>query len=146
VPGSRSERESHQRSAFVDRESREFAAPALQARKHSTTSPDANDVFQKFNPDTRWVAAGLLGALLLADLAFAVLLPERHTVTEVLSERASQAESGSPRNENAATRFRSTDLRANLSRSAVTPGTLPLVEQRSSEVHSLRNGGCDNGI
>ena len=49
-------------------------------------------MFQKFNPDTRWVAAGLLGALLLADLAFVVLLPERHTMTEVLSERASPAE------------------------------------------------------
>lgn len=144
MQGSRSERESHQRSVFADREPREFAAPALEAGKDSTTSPEANDVLQKFKPDTLWVAAGLLGALLLAALAFAVLLPERHTVTEVLSERASQAESGSPRNENAATGFESTDLSASLSRSAVTPGTLSLVEQ--SEANSLRNGGCDNGI
>ena len=144
MQGSRSKRESHQRSVFADRESREFAAPSLEAGKDSTTSPDANDVLQKFNPDTLWVAAGLLGALLLAALAFAVLLSERHTVTEVLFESASQAESGSPQNENAATGFRSTDLSASPSRSAVTPGTLSLVEQ--SEVHSLRNGGYDNGI
>jgi len=66
-----------------------------------------------------------------AAWAFAVSLPERHTVTAVLSERSSQAESGSPGNENGATRFRSTDLSANLSRGAVNPVTLPLVEQRS---------------
>jgi hypothetical protein len=142
----RSEPKSHQRFVSIGRESKEFAAPAFQTREHSITSPGANDVLRKFNRDTRWVPAGLLGTLLLAALAFVVLLPERHARTAVLSESASQAESGSSRNENAATGFRSTDLSANLSTSAVTPVTLPLVEQRSSEVHSLRNGGCDNGI
>ena len=114
----RPEPESHQQFDSTDRES---TAPAFQAREHSISWLDANDVLRKFNRDTRWVAAGLLGTLLLAALAFVVLLPERHTMTAVLSERASQAESGSSRNENAATGFRSTDLSANLSTSAVTP-------------------------
>ena len=141
-----SEPESPQQFVSIDRESREFAAPAFQTREHSITCPGANDVFGRFNRDTRWVAAGLLGTLLLAALAFVVLLPERHTMTAVLSERAGQAESGSSRKENAATRVRSTDLSAYLSTSAVTPVTLPLVEQRSGSIHSLKNGGCDNGI
>ena len=146
MQGLRSEPESRQQFVSADEESREFAAPALQTREHASACPDANEVLREFNRGTRWVAAGLLGILLLAAFAFVVLLPERHARTAVLSERASQAESVSSRNENAATGFRSTDLSANLSTRAVTPVTLPLVEQRSSEVHSLRNGGCDNGI
>jgi hypothetical protein len=146
VQGLCSEPESPQQFVSIDRESREFAAPAFQTREHSITSPGANDVFRRFNRDTRGVAAGLLGTLLLAALALVVLLPERHTMTAVLSERARQVESGSSRKENAAKRFRSTDLSAYLSASAVTPVMQPLVEQRSSEVCSLKNGGCDNGI
>jgi hypothetical protein len=88
----RSEPESPQQFVSIDRESREFAAPAFQTREHSITSPGANEVLRKFNRHTRWVAAGLSGTLLFAALAFVVLLPERHTMTAVLSERASQAE------------------------------------------------------
>jgi hypothetical protein len=81
------------------------------------------------NPDIRWVVAGLLGTLLLAGLAIVVLFHRTSHHDCSPSEGASQSESGSSRNENAAERFRSLDLSANLSTSAVTPVTLPLIEQ-----------------
>ena len=121
MQGLRSEPESPQRFVSAGMESREFAAPEFQTWEHSIISHGANDVLRKFNRDTLWVAAGLLGTQLLVALAFVVLLPERHTMTAVLPKRASQAEPETSRNENAATRFRSTDLSANLSTSAVTP-------------------------
>ena len=141
MQGSCSKPESPQQFVFIDRESRELAAPAFQTREKSiTSSSGAGGVLREFNRDTRWLAAGLLGTLLLAALPF-VFLRESHTVTAVLFERASQAESSSSSSENAATRFRSTDLNAGISTSAVTWVTLPLGEQRSSESSSKESLG-----
>ena len=81
MQGLRSEREFHQHSVFADRASSEFAAPALRPREHFTTSPGANDVPRRFNGDTRWVARGLLGILLLAALLFVILFPEDRAMT-----------------------------------------------------------------
>jgi hypothetical protein len=89
VQGLRSESESRQQFLSADRKS---TAPAFQAREHSIPSPDANDVLRKFNRDSHWVAAGLLGTVLLAASALVVLLPERHTMTPVPSQIASPAE------------------------------------------------------
>jgi hypothetical protein len=49
--------------------------------KISMTNPGANDVLRRFNRDTRWFVAGLLGVLFFAALAFAVLIPEPHPAT-----------------------------------------------------------------
>jgi hypothetical protein len=125
VQGSHSEPEYRQQVVSADRESREFAAPA-----YSIICPCANDVLRKFDRDTRWIAAGLLGSLLLAAMAFVVLVPERHTMTAGLSERT---KSGSWPTGDAATLFRSTDMIANMSTSGATPVTLPLVAPRSFE-------------
>ena len=108
MQGLRPEPESHRQFVFADRESREFAVPALQTREHSIASSGTNEVLRKFNRDTRWVAAGLLCILLLAALVFVVLFPERHTMTAGFSEKASQAKSGSSPAENATTLFRNT--------------------------------------
>ena len=81
MQGLRLQRESDQQSVLADSESREFAESALQAREHSITSPDTNDVLRRFNRGTRWVALGLLGILLLAALFFVVLFPERYAAT-----------------------------------------------------------------
>ena len=107
MQGLRSEPESRQELVSADRESREFAVPALQTREHSA-SCGTNEVLRKFNRDTRWVAAGLLCILLLAALVFVVLFPERHAATAGFSERASQLTSNSSPAENAATLFRNT--------------------------------------
>jgi len=141
VQGLRSTPEPSQRFASADRASSEFAAPTLQIRKHSTTCPGANDVLREFNRDTRWVAVELLGMLVLAALVFVVLFPERHTLSVDLFEKASQHTSGSWRNLDAATFFRSTDLSATRSTNAVTSVTLPLVEPRSSESSSKESPG-----
>jgi hypothetical protein len=94
VQGSRSEPESRQQFVFADRESREFAMPALQTQGSGT-----NEVLRKFDRDTRWVAAGLLSVLLLAALVFVGLFPERHTgerrVAFNTEERKMRRDSGS---------------------------------------------------
>jgi hypothetical protein len=43
-----------------------------------STESVADEVFQRFNRDTRLVAAGVFGVLLLTAWAFVVLVPERH--------------------------------------------------------------------
>ena len=97
MQGLHSQPESRQQFDSIDRGS---AAPAFQAWEHSIPSPDANDVLRKFDRNTCWVAAGLLGTLLLAALAFVVLLPERHAMTAVLSERASPSEDSEAKAQN----------------------------------------------
>jgi hypothetical protein len=105
------------------------------------TCPGVNEALSRFNRDTRWVAAGLLVFLLLAALAFEVLVQERRPMTAGLFERASQNNSGSSRTADASTLLRSTDLSANISTSAVTSVALPLVDQRSSESSSRESHG-----
>jgi hypothetical protein len=106
VQGLPSEPEPRRQFVFADRDSRRFGMPALRTRGHSIACSGTNEVLRKFDRDTRWVAAGLLGILLLAALVFVGLFPERHTMRAGFSERASQAKSDSALVENRATLFR----------------------------------------
>ena len=146
MQGLRSEPESPQQFVSIDRESREFAAPAFQSRENSITSLALTKCFENSIEIRVWLLPDFWALCSLLLWYSSSCFPERHTTTAILSGKASQAECGSPRNENVATRFRSIDLNENLSTSAVTLVMLPLVEQRSNEVRSLRNGGRDNGI
>ena len=94
-----------------------------------STESVTDAVLSRFNRDTRCVAAGLLGLLFLAALAFVVLVPEHHPITTDLFGGARQAKSGSSLNEDHATLFGSTDLSTNGFSSAVTSAMLPLVGQ-----------------
>src|SRR6266481_1770599 len=59
--------------------------------KHFMAYPGTNDVFRRFNRDTEWLAAGLLGVVLFAALAFAFLVPERYLRTADLTTEGSPA-------------------------------------------------------
>jgi hypothetical protein len=94
--------------------------------------PGTNDVFRRFNRDTEWLAAGLLGVVLFAALAFAFLVPERHPKTVDLTTEGSQTKFGSLLNADAARLLRIADLNARRPVSEVTSGTATHVDQRIS--------------
>jgi hypothetical protein len=121
------------------RESREWHALALQTREHSVALLGTNAVLRRFNRDTEWLAAGLLGAVVFAALAFAVLVPERHPNTADLTKEASQARSDPLLNADAATRFRIVDLNAKRSTSQATSGMSTNADQWFSEISSKEN-------
>jgi hypothetical protein len=67
----------------------------LVSDNRDSTESVADDVLKRFNRDTRFVASGVFGVLLLTALGFVFLVPERHPVTAGLSWSASQTKSGS---------------------------------------------------
>jgi hypothetical protein len=69
---------------------RALHAPASQTREHFVALPDTNDVFRRFNCDTWWLATGVLGAVVFAALALAVLVQDRHPKALDLTEEAMQ--------------------------------------------------------
>jgi hypothetical protein len=100
--------------------------------KHFMAYPGTNDVFRRFNRETEWLAAGLLGIVLFAALAFAFLVPEHHLRTADLTTEGSQAKSGFLLNADAARLLRIVDLNAKIPASEVTSGTATQVDQRIS--------------
>jgi hypothetical protein len=100
------------------------------------TSPGANDVLRRFNRDTAWLVVWLLGGLIFAAFAFAVLIPEPHPAMAGLQRRASQAESVPSLAADAAGLVKIVDSNAKGSASRVPLGTLTHVDQGSTESSS----------
>ena len=97
------------------------------------TSPGANDVLRRFNRDTAWLVVWLLGGLICAGLAFAVLIPEPHPAMAGLQRRASQAKSAPSLAPSAAELVKVVDSDAKRSANQVPLGTLTHVDQGSTE-------------
>ena len=106
-----------------------------------STESVADEVFQRFNRDTRLVAAGVFGVLLLTAWAFVVLVPERHPRTAGLSWSAGQAKSRSSLPGDDARLLRSTNVSTNGTSSAVASATLLLADQESTASSSKENPG-----
>ena len=111
--------------------SRALPAPALQTREHSVALPDTNEVIRRFNRDTGWLATGVLGVVICAALVLAVLLQDRHSKPDDLTEKARQAKSDLLLNANPTARFTVVGLNEKNSNSKMTPG------QGSSVDHSF---------
>ena len=97
---------------------------------------DVNDVLRRFNRDTAWVFAWLLGGLICAALAVEVLIPELHPRMTGLQRETSQAESAPSSAANAAELVKVADSNARRSANQVPSGTLTLVDQESTESSS----------
>ena len=113
----------------------------LVSDNRDSTESVADDVLKRFNRDTRFVAVGVFGVLLLTALGFVFLVPERHPVTAGLSWSASQTKSGSSLPADDATLFRSAHMSTNKASSAVTSATLLLADQGSTASSSKENPG-----
>jgi len=90
-------------------------------------------VLRKFNRDTRSVAVGLWGILVLVAWADVVLTQKRHPPKGGLTKITSQAKSDSSPTAGTATRFTRTELSANRSSGAVTSIDSPLPDQTPAE-------------
>jgi hypothetical protein len=96
-------------------------------------NPDTNDVLRKFNRDTALLVVLLLGGLISAALAFAVLIPEPHSKMSGLRRRASQAESALSLAPSTAELVKIVDSTANRSAIQLPLGKLTHVDQVSAE-------------
>jgi hypothetical protein len=95
--------------------------------------PGANDVLGRFSRDTKWVAAGLLGAVFFAALAFAALVPERYPKIADPTREASQTKPSLSLNADAATLFKIVDLNAKVFASEATSQAVTHVDQKVTE-------------
>jgi hypothetical protein len=99
-------------------------------------NPDINDVLKRFNRDTARLVVWLLGGLIFAALAFAVLIPDPHQRMTGFQRRTIHAESAPSLAANAAGLVKIVDSNAKGSASQVPLETLTHVDQGSTESSS----------
>jgi hypothetical protein len=99
-------------------------------------NPDINDVLKRFNRDTARLVVWLLGGLIFAALAFAVLIPDPHQRMTGFQRPTIHAESAPSLAANAAKLVEVVDLNTKRSANQVPLGTLSHVDQGSTESSS----------
>jgi hypothetical protein len=104
-------------------------------------NPDINDVLRRFNRDTALLVVWLLGGLIFAALAFAVLIPDPRQRMTGLQRRTIHAESAPSLAANAARLVEVVDSNAKRSADQVPLGTLTHIDQESSESSSKESHG-----
>ncbi len=92
-------------------------------------NPDINNVLRRFNRDTASLVVCLLGGLLFAAFAFAVLIPDPGQRMTRLQKRASQPESALSPVPSAAELVKVVDSNVKRSANQVPLETLPHVDQ-----------------
>ena len=121
-------------------ESREhYHAPASNTREHSAALSRTNDVIRRFNRDTDWLAALVLGAVVSAALVLAVLVQDRHPKADDLTEKAVQAGGDLLLNANSATLFKDVGLKGKKSTGEITSGQASSVDHPFTEISPKEN-------
>jgi len=113
--------------------------PALGSPNHCVALPDTNDVIRRFNRDTKWLATGVLGAVVSAALMVAVLVQERHPRAVDLTEEAVQAGCDLVPNANSATLFKDVGLKGKKSTGEITSGQANSVDHAFAEISPTEN-------
>jgi hypothetical protein len=126
-------------SAIRSEGSKECHVPALLAPENSMAYPGANDVLRRFNRDTECLAAGLLGGVVFAVLAFAALVPERYTETAQLTKDARQAQSEPLLHADATIPVGIVDLNTKRSTSGIASGTAADANQGLTAISLNKN-------
>jgi hypothetical protein len=117
----------------------------FQTRDQTFAYPGANDVLRRFNRDTEWLAIGLLGAVFLTAMAFAVLLPEHYQRAPDVAREARQARSYSLPNAEGAIPFAVADLNTKRFPRGANPETLTRVDQELAEISSKQPAQIEAG-
>ena len=113
-------------------------SPAPQTREHSVVLPDTNDVLKRFDRNTDWLAALMVGAFVSAALMLAILVQERHPRAVGPTEDAVQAGGDLLLNTNAATLLKDVGLKGNRS-TGETSGQASSVDHPFAEISPKEN-------
>ncbi len=115
------------------------ALPALAPQENSVFLPDTNDVIRKFNRDTRYVATGVLGAVVFAGLMLALLVQERYPNAVDNTGEAVQAGGNLLLNTNVATLAENVVLTGKSSTGEIAPGQASSVDQAFTNISPKEN-------
>jgi hypothetical protein len=124
---------------FGARESRALPAPALQTPKHSVALPGTSDVIRRFNRETDWLAALMVGALVSAALILAVLVQDYHPNALDPIEEAVQAGGDLLLNANSAMVFKDVGLKGKKYTGEITSGQASSADHPPTEISSKEN-------
>ena len=101
--------------------------------------PETNDIIRKFNRETRWVAAGVLGAVVFAGLMLAFMVQERYPNAVDSAEEAMQAGGNLLLNTNVSTLAKNVVLTKKSSTDEIPPGQATTLNQASPNNSSREN-------
>ena len=118
--------------------SRTCHSPAPQTREHSVVLPDTNDVLKRFDRNTNWLAALMVGVFVSAALMLAILVQEPHSRAVGPTEDAVQAGGNLLLNTNAATLLKDIELKGNRS-TGETSGQASSVDHPFAEISPKEN-------
>ena len=118
---------------------RTLPAPASQTPGNSVALPDTNDVIRRFNRDTRWLATGVLGAVVFAGLMLALLVQERYPHAVDHTGEAVQAGGNLLLNTNVATLAENVVLTGKSSTGEIAPGQASSVDQAFTNISPKEN-------
>jgi hypothetical protein len=107
-----------------EEESKRLPAPALASRAYTVTLPQASETIRRFNRDTRWLAMGVLSALVCAVFVLAGLVQERKPKADDLTALNANSSSG----------FTVTGLNGKSSGDKMTSGQASSLDQASIEI------------
>jgi hypothetical protein len=120
-------------------ESRAIPPPVSSIWEHSVALPDTNEVIRRFNRDTKWLAALVVGAVVSAAFILAVLVQDRHPRAVALTEEAAHARADLLPNANSATLFNEAGLKGTKSTGEITSGQASSVDHAFIEISQKRN-------
>jgi hypothetical protein len=120
-------------------ESSALPAPALVAQKNPVFLPGTDDVIRKFNRETRFVATGVLGAVVFAGLMLAFMVQEHYPNAVVSAEEAVQAGGNLLLNNNLSALGKNVALTRKSSSGEIALGQARTVDQAPPKISSQEN-------
>jgi hypothetical protein len=114
-------------------------SPAPQTREHSVVLPDTNDVLKRFNRETDWLAALVVGALVSAALILAVLVQDYHPNALDPIEEAVQAGGDLLLNANSGMVFKDVGLKGKKYTGEITSGQASSADHPLTEISPKEN-------
>ena len=127
------------KSAIQSGEREPRALPALATQEKSAALPGTSDMIRRFNRDTGWLAMGVLGAVIFAALALALLVQEHHPKVDDLTEEARLPERDLFLNANPANRFTVVGSNRNSSAENIISGQESSVDHALPEISPQEN-------